>query len=450
MPGGGGFQGGQLCFDAGPVCEQLGEPGADAVAEGLGGGVGRVNGGFQLGDEGALGYVDLGELLPEAVGALLAALVGGGGAGGEGGGEHSGPAGAEHPFGEEPGEGVHHEVFTDADGAVAGVGGMVAGVAWLVRAPVIGDFPDGGAAEAAVADGAVQAGPELVTAAGPPGGHFGVTDVAVPAAHLLGLVPGGLVHKNGMGGLGCPDPLLRRGPDLLAAFAAAAAHHLVPGVLGVGQDLIDQGQRPPGGGAGGRVGVRVGGQPCPDGRLAQMFANPPAVNLADDRPVDGIFDEPRFGAAFGGLDGVGVRVSFPEVADGGLPRFHPSRECSFSPSHTLPLSWSRYHSATPCFTRRTRTVVALIPSMLNGSSVANSGIPWSWSSLSSFSELYMLRALRSMSSQTTNAKSGVGDFAWCRRPAIPPSRGMPAAAATCQASECPRSSRSSPPDSTSQ
>ena len=269
------------------------------------------------------------------------------------------------------------------------------------------------------------------------------------AAHLLGLVPGGLVHQGGVGGFGCPDPLLRRGPDFLAAFAAAAAHHLMPGVFGVREDLIDQGQRPPGR-AGGRVGVRVGGQPCPDGGFAQVLTDPPAVYLADDRPVDGVFDEAGFGAAVGGLDGVGVRVFFPEVADRGLPRFQPSRECSFSPSHTLPLSWSRYHSATPCFTRRTRTVVALIPSMLNGSSVAKSGIPWSWSSLSSFSELYMLRALRSMSSQTTNAKSGVGDFASCSRSAIPPSRGMPAAAATCQASECPRSSRSSPPDSTSQ
>ena len=64
--------------------EQLGEPGADAVAEGLGGGVGRIDGGFQFGDQGAFGHVDLGELLTEAVGPPLAALVLGGGAGGEG------------------------------------------------------------------------------------------------------------------------------------------------------------------------------------------------------------------------------------------------------------------------------------------------------------------------------------------------------------------------------
>ena len=69
----------------------------------------------------------------------MAALVGGGGAGGEGGGEHGGAAGAEYPFGEEPGEGGRHEVFADADGAVAGVGGVVAGVTWLVGAPVVGD-----------------------------------------------------------------------------------------------------------------------------------------------------------------------------------------------------------------------------------------------------------------------------------------------------------------------
>jgi hypothetical protein len=116
-------------------------------------------------------------------------------------------------------------------------------------------------------------------------------------------------------GLGSPDPLLRRGPYFLAAFAAAAAHHLVPGVLGVGQDLIHQGQRPPGGGAGRRVGVRVGCQPRPDGGLAQVLTNSPAVYLADDRPVYRVFDEAGFGAAVGGLDGVGVRVLFPEVAD---------------------------------------------------------------------------------------------------------------------------------------
>ena len=99
--------------------------------------------------------------------------------------------------------------------------------------------------------------------------------------------------------------------------------------------------------------------------------------------------------------------------------------------------WSRNHSATPCLIRRTRMVVALIPSTLNGSSVANSGIPWSDTSRSSFSELYMLRAERSISSRTTNAKLGVGDFASFSRSAMPPSRGIPAAAAPARRPRSP-------------
>ncbi len=181
-----------------------------------------------------------------------------------------------------------------------------------------------------MADGAVQAGPELVMAACPPGGHFGVADVAVAAAHPLGLVPGGLVHQGGVGGFGCPDPLLRRGPYFLAAFAAAAAaHHLVPGVLGVGQDLIDQGQGPPGLRVGRRVGVRVGCQPCLDGGLAEVLIDSPVVYLADDRPVYGVLGEAGFAAAFSGLDGVGVRVLFPKVADRGLTEVPPGERAFF-------------------------------------------------------------------------------------------------------------------------
>ena len=95
-------------------------------------------------------------------------------------------------------------------------------------------------------------------------------------------------------------------------------------------------------------------------------------------------------------------------------------------------------------------VVALIPVTLNGSSVANSGMPWSDNARSSFRELNVSRALRSMSSQTTNANFGTGALASASRSAMPPSRGIPASAAICQASEWPRASRSLPPDSTSQ
>ena len=67
-----------------------------------------------------------------------AALFLGGGAGGDVGVKHGGAVRAEYSFGEEPGEGVHHDRFADGDGAVIGVGGVVAGQAGLVRAPVVG------------------------------------------------------------------------------------------------------------------------------------------------------------------------------------------------------------------------------------------------------------------------------------------------------------------------
>jgi hypothetical protein len=205
----------------------------------LGGGVAGVGGGFQFGDQRGLGGIEPGDPAADGGGLLVAPLGLPGGAGGELGGEHGGPVGAEHPLGEEPGQRGGHDLFADGDGAVIGVGGVVAGQAGIVRAPVVGVGADGGAGHAAVADRAVQPGPELVPAAGPPGGHFGVADVAVPAAHPLGRIPGRHVHQGGMRGLGGPDPLTGRHPHPLAGFYAAAAHHLVAGVLGVRQDLID-------------------------------------------------------------------------------------------------------------------------------------------------------------------------------------------------------------------
>jgi hypothetical protein len=130
----------------------------------------------------------------------------GGGRGGNGGGEHRGPVRAEHTLGEKPGKRVHHEVFADDHGAVIGVGGGVARDAQAVRAPVVDQVtvaPTAGlAAHPAVADGAVQAGAELVAVAGAGGQHLGVSDVAVPAPHALGGVPGGHVDQGGVGGLG--------------------------------------------------------------------------------------------------------------------------------------------------------------------------------------------------------------------------------------------------------
>ena len=134
---------------------------------------------------------------------------------------------------------------------------------------------------------------------------------------------------------------------------------------------------------------------------------------------------------------------------GGVPMFHPARECSLSPFQDFSLIWSRNHSATPCLTRRTRTVVALAPAMSAGSSVANSGTPARASSFSSLSALNVSRPERSMSSQITAANRGSGDAASASRSASPPSRGT-CTAARSWAVPWPRASMSSPPDSMSQ
>ena len=88
--------------------------------------------------------------------------------------------------------------------------------------------------------------------------------------------------------------------------------------------------------------------------------------------------------------------------------FHPSRACSRSPFQAFSLIWNRYHSAMPCLTRRTRMVVAFMPSTLMGSSAANSGMPASASWRSSLRALNVSRPDRSMSSQITAANLGFG------------------------------------------
>ena len=130
--------------------------------------------------------------------------------------------------------------------------------------------------------------------------------------------------------------------------------------------------------------------------------------------------------------------------------FHPSRACSTSPFQVFSFSCSLNHSATPCFIRRTSTVVALTPSMTAGSSVANSGIPARDSFFSSFRALNTSRPDRSMSSQTTAANFGAGPAAWASRSAMPPSRGIPVPVNAWWAVPRPRCSRSRPPDSMSQ
>jgi hypothetical protein len=129
--------------------------------------------------------------------------------------------------------------------------------------------------------------------------------------------------------------------------------------------------------------------------------------------------------------------------------FHPAALCSVNPLQVCSLSLSRYHSATPCLTRRTSRVVELTPAMSAGSSVANSGMPCRDSSFSSLMEVKVSRALRSMSSHTTTAKRGLGDAASVSRSAMPPSRGMSASVSTFHDSVRLRFSRSVAPDSTS-
>src|SRR5580692_10684392 len=108
------------------------------------------------------------------------------------------------------------------------------------------------------------------------------------------------------------------------------------------------------------------------------------------------------------LPGAGCGTRSARYPYGAGPIFHPAMECSRNPFQAFSLSWSRYHSATPCLTLRVSTVVELSPSMEAGSSVANSRIPCRDSFFSSFSALNVSRADRSMSSQTTAANRGSG------------------------------------------
>jgi len=63
-----------------------------------------------------------------------------------------------------------------------------------------------------------------------------------------------------------------------------------------------------------------------------MLTDPPPVDQRDDRAVDGVFGEPGFGAAFGGLDRVGVRVLLAGVADGDLAEVPAGQGMFFQPA----------------------------------------------------------------------------------------------------------------------
>ena len=105
--GGGGVELVALGFEGFLLAVEFAVAGADPLAQGSGGGVAGVGGGLQLGDEGLLGGLDLGQLLVQPFG--LGGAAGGFllGVGGELGFQHGGPVRAEHVLGEEGGGGGH-------------------------------------------------------------------------------------------------------------------------------------------------------------------------------------------------------------------------------------------------------------------------------------------------------------------------------------------------------
>ena len=105
--------------------------------------------------------------------------------------------------------------------------------------------------------------------------------------------------------------------------------------------------------------------------------------------------------------------------------FHPSRECSISPFQIFSLSWSRNHSATPCLTRRTRTVVALTPvdvdRLVGGEQ--RDAVPGEF--LFQFQRVERVPAGPFDVLADHGGEPGHGAAASASRSAMPPSRGMP-------------------------
>src|SRR5208282_2657088 len=200
---------------------------------------------------------------------------------------------------------------------VTGAGGGVPGVSGAVRALVVHQGALAAVGQAAHPAAAVPAADPAPVGIGPGRGRVGVQAVAVAAgavlgADLLGGLPGGPVHDEGVDGLGCPEPLVGGDGDAVAvAFADPAVDH-VAGVFGVAEDGEDGLGGPAfagGGGVAGRVGVEPGG----DGGHAELVYGPPGEDLRHDRGPGRVPGQPGLGAALAGLDRHRVRPPVGEV-----------------------------------------------------------------------------------------------------------------------------------------
>jgi len=229
-------------------------------AVGLGGGVGRVGGGLQLGDQGAVGGVDPGQLLAQMPGSLSVAGGLSGAVGGQGGGQHGLAVRLQEPLGDERGHGLTDGLLAHRDAGMIRVLGGQPRVGRVVGAHVVGvgaalPVALGDAVHAALAGVAADPGAQRVAAAGLGGGHSPASRVFTSAhldwltvVRLPGYAPelkpaeGAWANmKNGLGNLAAStvDQLaaimgnrLRRiqhRPALISGFLAQTGLTLEPG-----------------------------------------------------------------------------------------------------------------------------------------------------------------------------------------------------------------------------
>ncbi|MDX8035842.1 hypothetical protein SK803_37070 [Lentzea sp. BCCO 10_0856] len=241
---------------------------------------------------------------------------------GEFGGEDRSAVWAEDPVGVERGNRVEQLALADVDRL--GVVGVVVGAAAVVvawPAQVVG------ALTALAAEHPAPAGVEHHAAKHVRTGGLGVAVqlVAVARASLdlpprVELVEHPLRNQRFMRRLGGPHPL-HRIVDLAAPGAGGAAvEHLVVGVLGIAQDLVDAGLAPGpacpdlAGRHGWRVLGGVGIQTVGDRVVAETFVIAPRGHLRDSLAPQAVGLEPCLGLTLDGLGGVGVAVDLGLVA----------------------------------------------------------------------------------------------------------------------------------------